>query len=66
MLLALSIGVLFISLMQLVHGVRLLIIMSFRLFAAATAADVFGAVLVALTSVYASLQSYKLDLALKF
>ena len=61
MSLALSICILFIALMQLVNGVQFLIIIFFLLFAsaaaaaAAAAAAVFGTVIVALTSIYASL-----------
>ena len=54
MSLALSICVLFISLMQFVNGAQFLIIF-FTLPAAAPAATVFGSVIVALTSIYASL-----------
>ena len=53
MSLALSICVLFISLMQFVNGAQFLIF--FTLPAAAPAATVFGSVIVALTSIYASL-----------
>ena len=53
--LALSICVLFISLMQLVNGAQFLIIVFFLFYAPAQASTVFGTVIVALTSVYASL-----------
>ena len=55
MSLTLTIYVLFISLVQLVNGAQFLIIIFFILFAAAPAAAVFGTVIVALTSIYASL-----------
>ena len=55
MSLALSICVLFISLMQLVNGAQFLIIIFFILFAAAAATAVFGTVIVVLTSIYVSL-----------
>ena len=53
--LALSICVLFILLIQLVNGAQFLIIIFFLLFAAAPPAAVFGTVIVALVSIYASL-----------
>ena len=55
MSLALSIRVLFISLMQLVTGAQFLIIISFLLFASAPPAAVFWILIVALTRIYASL-----------
>ena len=55
MSLALSIRVLFISLMQLVTGAQFLIIIFFLLFASAPAATVFWILIVALTRIYASL-----------
>ena len=55
MSLALSTCLLFISLMQLVNGVQFLIIKFFLLFGFAPSAAVFGTVIVALTSIYASL-----------
>ena len=55
MSLTLTIYALFISLVQLVNGAQFLIIIFFILFAAAPAAAVFGTVIVALTSIYASL-----------
>ena len=55
MSLALSIFVLFISLIQLVNGVQSLIIVFFLLFAAASSAAVFGTVIVVLTTIYGSL-----------
>ena len=51
--LALSIRVLFISLMQLVTGAQFLIIIFFLLFASAPAAAVFWILIVALTRIYA-------------
>ena len=56
-ILALSIFVLVISLMQLVNGAQFLITMFFLLFAAAPTTAVFGTVIVGLTiiSIYASL-----------
>ena len=54
MSLALSICVLLISLMQLVNRVQFLIIIFFLLFGFA-AAPVFGTVIIALTSMHASL-----------
>ena len=47
--------------MQLVNGAQFLIISLFLLFAAA----VFGTVIVTLSSIYASLQSHKLDLSIE-
>ena len=55
MSLALSMCVLFISLMQLLNGAQFLIILFFLLFAAASCAAVFGTVIISLTSIYASL-----------
>ena len=52
MYLALSIYVLFISLMQLVNGAQFLIITFFILFAAASAAAVFGTVIYTLTGIF--------------
>ena len=52
MYLALSIYVLFISLMQLVNGAQFLIIIFFILFADAPAAAVFGTVIDTLTGIY--------------
>ena len=54
MSLALSIRVLFISLMQLVNGAQFIITIFFLLFGFAAAA-VFGTVIVPFTSIYASL-----------
>ena len=60
--LVLSTCLLFISLMQLVNGAQLLnITLSLVLFAAAPAAAVLLTVLFPLASIYASLQSHKLD-----
>ena len=53
--LALSIRVLFISLLQLVTGAQFLIIIFFLFFASAPAAAVFWILIVALTRIYASL-----------
>ena len=55
MSLALSICVLYNLDMQLVNGAQSLIIIFFLLFAAVLAAAVFGTIIVALTSIYASL-----------
>ena len=55
MSLALSICVLFISLIQLVNGVQSLIIVFCLLFAAASSAAVFGTVIVVLATIYGSL-----------
>ena len=67
MSLALSVCVLFISLMQLVNEAQFLIIISFIMFAAAPAAALFGTVIVALTSTYMHHYNHiKLNLALKF
>ena len=48
--------------MQLVNGEQFLFIMYFLLFAAGLAATLFGTIAVALTSIYASLKSDKVDL----
>ena len=53
--LALSICVLFIPLLQLVNETQFLIIIFFLLFATTPTSAVFGTVIVALTSIYASL-----------
>ena len=63
--LALSICVLFIWLIQLINGAQFLnITILLALFASASAAAVFGTVIILLTSIYASLQSHELDFSI--